>query len=485
MKFLYDDKPIIACSTGTTTNTAIAVIRLSGFEELFTLQKFFSFDLAKIKPRYSHITNIKSDTSVIDNCLLVFFPKHASFTGENVLELSVHGNQLNVQNIINFFLKDSIFRAAFPGEFSYRALKNNKLTLSQVEGLDLLLNASSNLMLSQGLDILQGDLHSQYLSLHNSFLKLKAALELTIDFSEDVGEDESRALFEKNFSDFQKKISSLYARTQGNVSSLLNPDIVLFGQTNAGKSSLFNLLLKHDRSIVSNIAGTTRDYVSENIFIDGTNYNLIDTAGVRESNDPIEQIGISRAMLKVEKSFYKILLINPLEFNLNALDALSSHHFDLIIFTHASSENFTQKLTTLNLCSVTSDFAFYADFLTGSIGPLNSLGPMGPQIKFDAGSIGPDFFKGGSIEPLVKKFISSKFTSFSSKSPILLERHRDCINKIYSQSTSFDNNIKSLADVAIVSSEINLIGNSLSELIGIVTADDVLNSIFANFCIGK
>lgn len=485
MNFLYDNKPIIACSTGTTSNTAIAVIRLSGFDDISILQRFFSFNLAKVKPRYSHLTNILSDNTIIDNCLLVFFPKIASFTGENVLELSVHGNQLNIKNIIELFLSDASFRLAYPGEFSYRALKNNKLSLSQVEGLDLLLNASSNLMLSQGLDILQGDLHTQYISLHDSFLKLKAALELSIDFSEDVGEEESNTLFYKNFDDFYKKISSLHARTQGNVSALLNPDIVLFGQTNAGKSSLFNLLLKHDRSIVSNIAGTTRDYVSETVFIDGTNYNLIDTAGIRDSLDPIEQVGINRALLKIEKSFFKVLLINPFEFNLDAIDILGAHHFDLIIFSHSNSKNFCEILSSLDLRSIHGDYALMADFITGSIGPVESIGPMGPLIKFGAGSIGPEFFKSGSIEPLVKKFISEKFKIFSANQPILLERHRDCINKIYLKTQTFINDIDNLGDVAVKSSEINLIGNSLSELIGIVTPDDVLNSIFANFCIGK
>jgi tRNA modification GTPase len=485
MNFLYDEKPIIACSTGTNSNTAIALIRLSGFDNLIKLQHFFSFDLTKAKPRYSHLTNIVLNESVLDNCLMVYFPNTSSFTGENVLELSVHGNQLNVQNIINLFTKDSLFRTAFPGEFSYRALKNNKLSLSQVEGLDLLLNASSNLMLTQGLDILQGDLHAQYVNLHDSFVRLKSSLELSIDFSEDVGDSEIKTMFEKNFNDFFNKISSLFSRTQGNISSLLNPDIVLFGQTNAGKSSLFNLLLKHDRSIVSNIAGTTRDYVSEHIFIDGTNYNLIDTAGVRDSEDPIEQIGINRALSKIEKSFFKILLINPYEFNSSSLGLLSAHHFDLIIFTHAELNDFNEKLLSLNLSSFCADFAFLADFHTGSIGPFKTSGPMGPRILLNTGSIGPIDFKGGSIEPLVKKFISQKFNNFSSNHPILLERHRDCISKIYLKTATFSNNIKDLGDVAVVSSELNLIGNHLSELIGIITPDDVLNSIFANFCIGK
>jgi len=199
MNFYTDESPIIACSTGTSSNTAIAVIRLSGFKDLLALQPFFSFNLSKTKKRVSHLTNIQSENQILDNGLLVFFPEGESYTGENVLELSVHGNQLNIDRLLNLFIQNAGFRAAGAGEFTYRALKNKKLSLSQVEGLDMLLNASSNLMLSQGLDILQGELHAQYLALYDAFLKLKAAVELSIDFSEDVGEEESQKLFQNSF----------------------------------------------------------------------------------------------------------------------------------------------------------------------------------------------------------------------------------------------------------------------------------------------
>ena len=206
MNFYTDDKTIIACSTGTQSNTAIAVIRLSGFKNLPDLQKFFSFDLKKTDNRKSHLTNIIFKDKIYDNGLLVFFPEGQSYTGENVLELSVHGNQLNIQRILNLFINEGGLRSAHPGEFTYRALKNKKLSLSQVEGLDMLLNANSSLMLSQGLDILQGDLHAQYLALYDSFLKLKAAVEISIDFSEDVGAEETQILFNKSFDKFFKLI---------------------------------------------------------------------------------------------------------------------------------------------------------------------------------------------------------------------------------------------------------------------------------------
>ncbi len=497
MIFYPDDCPIIACSTGTLSNTAIAVIRLSGFSDLLSLQPYFSFALKKVKPRFSHLTNIISNHQIFDNGLLVFFPKDKSYTSENVLELSVHGNQLNIQRILDLFINSAGFRAAHPGEFTYRALKNKKLSLSQVEGLDMLLNANSNLMLTQGLDILQGELHTQYLSLYDSFLKVKAAVEISIDFSDDVGEEQSKILFDNSFSHFSKILDSLHARSEGNVSSLLSPEVVLVGQTNAGKSSLFNLLVKQNRSIVSNIPGTTRDYITELIHIDGTNYKLVDTAGIRESNDFIENIGIHRAFEILNRAFFKILIINPFETNSDYLDKLSGVEFDILFISHSDIDDFYKATSLLDLSKIHANFIASASLENGSIGPISAshflLGPIEPFSKY--GPIGPHSQSAptepklekcsGPIEPLVKNHLSSKFKALTSNSPILLDRHRQCINTLYLKKMDFINKINNINDIAIVSSELNIFSQYLSELIGILSPDDVLNSIFENFCIGK
>lgn len=491
MNFYTDDHPIIACSTGTTSNTAIAVIRLSGFKSLSSLQPFFSLSVSKVKPRTSHLTNIKFVNQIFDNGLLVFFPEGESYTGENVLELSVHGNLLNIQNILDLFIERADFRAAHPGEFTYRALKNKKLSLSQVEGLDMLLNANSNLMLSQGLDILQGELHAQYMLLYDSFLKLKAAVELSIDFSEDIGEEQSNILFRNSFKIFSDQLDALHTRTQGNISSLLSPEAVLVGQTNAGKSSLFNLLLKHNRSIVSSIAGTTRDYVSEVVHIDGTNYNLVDTAGIRESGDLIENIGIDRAFEILNRAFFKILIINPFETNAAYLEKLSSVEFDFLIISHSDKAAFPETVSTLDLSKIMVSQIAAASFESGSIGPIDLLnfkaGPIGPKNSFSqSGPIGPMSINGhGPIEPLVKKILGDKFRRETAKSPILLARHRACVNSLYLKVHELSNKIEKIDDIAILSSEVNIFSNYLSELVGIISPDAVLNSIFANFCIGK
>ncbi len=488
MAFYLDKSPIIACSTGTTSNAAIAVIRLSGFNSINDLQMFFSFDFSKIKNRYAHLSNILDNENIIDNIILTFFPKISSYTGENLLELSVHGNQLNVSRIINIFISSQHFRLANPGEFSYRALQSGKLSLTQAEGLDLLLNANSTLMLDQGMQLLQGELHLKYLEFYNSFLKLKSAIEISIDFSDDVGDDHVDILLKNSLKNFRDNLISLYSRSQSSISSLMTPHLVICGETNAGKSSLFNILLKHNRSIVSPAAGTTRDYISESLMISGTNFLLVDTAGIRDSSDLIESEGIDRAFTILNSAFYKILIINPVSYNEVYLRRFIDISFDIIIFSHFDSSDFLNSLKKINLNFLSTKSYICGSLISGSIGPLSAAGPIEPLIDFSL------IFSNGPIEPLnasdpIEPFlfldISNKFKSISDSNPLLVDRHRLCIQHIYTKFIEIDNMICNVKDVAIISSEINILQGYLSELLGIVSPDDVLNSIFSNFCIGK
>ncbi|WP_127715480.1 tRNA modification GTPase [Halobacteriovorax sp. HLS] len=497
---LYDDKPIIACSTGMVSNSAIGLIRISGFDNLISLQEFFSFDLKKVKARYNHFSKLLFNSCVLDEVVFSYYPGPNSYNGENILEISVHGNQLNISKIISVFIDNTNIRAAREGEFSYRALKNGKLSLSQVEGLDLLLNASSSYMLEQGLDILQGDLYLKYKDLHSSFLKVKSSIEIGIDFSEDVGEETCATLLNEALDEFSVIINQLHSRISSNLSELSSPSVSLVGKTNAGKSSLFNLLLNSDRSIVSDIEGTTRDYVSEYINMHGNNFRVIDTAGLRSTTDSIEQIGIKKALDIHSSSFFKILVINPLDNIQESLNILGDNNFDLVIFSHADKkldidfslyEEILQSAEySINTC-LSSDNRDYiligpmgADSKFGSIEPVNKVGPMGAISKF--GPIEP--VGNGPIEPLsryISSLIVDKFTKLTADKPLLIDRHRQKVNEIYLSFKDFQDISINNTDIAILSSEINILGSKVSELVGIISPDDVLNNIFSNFCIGK
>ncbi|RLA64641.1 MAG: hypothetical protein DRQ88_10640 [Epsilonproteobacteria bacterium] len=488
MIYLNDGLPIIACSTGTTSNTAIAKIRIGGFENLDALTPFFSKNLLNLRPNEARLLEIMHEGKVFDEVVAIFFKGPNSFNGENILELDVHGNQVNVQRIIDLFIDNKICRLSYPGEFTYRALTNKKMNLSQVEGLDVLINSHSNFAFDQGMATLRGELNEKYKLLLHYFIKLKASLELSIDFLEDVGEESAKKEFAASFSDFNNLISSLYQRTRGNVENLMTPTITLIGQTNAGKSSFFNQLLLNNRSIVSDYAGTTRDYVSEGLSIKNTDFKLIDTAGIRETFDHIEKMGIERSFELGKRAFFKILVVNPFETNPDDFHLLKDLEFDFVIFTHSDLVGMVEKRDQLLKNPNFPNHYNNLSLSLGPIGPDESIsGPMGPG-KNISGPMGPDKNTSGPIGPIIeelKNSIYSKFTELCEKDPILVDRHRRVLEGIYIKTQEFQVVTDSLDDLGIISSELNLIENDIQELLGIISPDDVLASIFSNFCIGK
>jgi tRNA modification GTPase len=454
---IHDGKTIIACSSGGQANAAIAVIRLSGPFSLSDFQPFFRKPLADISPRHMLFDRLIDGDAVVDEICFCYFETPASYTGENILELYVHGNTLNVERILQLFSRLPSVRAALPGEFSLRALQNRKLSLSQVEGLDLFLNASTPLALRQGMGLLNGELHKSYLELLESFKLIKASLELLLDFHEDVGESEARAQLDKQWQSFHSQIHALARRVDPASSRLLRPEIVIAGLPNAGKSTLFNAFLAEERAIVSPMAGTTRDYLAEEVKLAGVNYRLVDTAGIRTSQDGIESQGIQRTFERLKNAFYSLLLINPLESDPHELENLLLHPFDLIVFTHADSLGFDRHHEAL----------------------LKRFVVLQGQRSLDLYKDGLVLW--GQLETDINK----KYLAATGNNPMLVDRHKSLILNIKDKSTRVNSIITTESDLGIISHELNDLGYCVQELLGIVSPDSILDHIFANFCIGK
>ncbi len=446
--FQYGEiEPIISISSSLATNAAIGVIRLSGFKDILDLDTFFSIDFNKLNPGTARRSQITFDNVFYDDVLIIYFKAPFSYTGENVLEISAHGNLVILRNIVNLFIDRCNFRQAKPGEFTYRALLNKKLSLSQVEGLDLLLNANNSLMINAGHSVMSGVLHENYRKLQNDYLMLRSHIELGFDFLEDVGEDFFNQNLQLNFNNLESTIKALYAQTNFSFDSLNHLSLVLFGKPNAGKSTIFNMILGRERSIVSPIAGTTRDYISEKLLIHNNYYELIDTAGVHESDDLIELKGIEFTRNLLSRAFFKILVIKA-----NEVDPVKFDGFDFVIVTHC-------------------------DELPGPIEP-SFLGDFTDKIIFiDNHST--------VVDRKLFNCIAQKLNKLKPIEFIAIERHRNVISGIYDRWSSLSQTFSLESDLAIISHELNTIGHLIEELVGIVSPDDVLNNIFTNFCIGK
>lgn len=540
---------IIACSSGNETNTAISVIRLSGNFELNFFSKIFSKSLIGIKPKQLYRSDLIFNEIVIDDILFCFFIGPNSYTGENLLELYCHGNKLNIERIINLFItKFKFIRNSNPGEFTLRALKNKKLTLSQVEGLDLLLNAQHSYAFSHGLSLLNGDLSAQYKDLYNKYLDLRVKLELLMDFSEDIGESEGISLFNDSFQIFYNFIKSLSKRASNNSEQLLSPKVVLFGPVNSGKSTFYNQVLGLNRSIISEQEGTTRDYISERFNTGEILCQFIDTAGVRDAKNSIEIEGIKRSLQLANEAFFKILVINVNKYE-KYYSELKEFNPDLVVLTHLDtildemSINFIENCDYLflnlkekshkyeiksylksdNFVAVESSI-ININGLVGSSGPIgpgnigDSYGPIGPSNKIiKSGPIGPQIAinKNGPIGPLknlnppskdqnfdlistmvnnfhldnidklLKSLVNFKFETLYKGEPILISRHKDQILKIESFTESIYEMINSDFDLGIITNMLENLEHSLEELIGIINSDEVLDRVFSGFCIGK
>lgn len=445
----FDNDPIVAISTSTASNAAIGVIRISGFENL---EHFSSlFNVKSIKPRVAKYLKLSTvNGSLLDDVLLLFFPEGNSFTGENVLEFFCHGNLLNLRRIVTYLKREFNLREARGGEFTYRALQNGKISLSQVEGLDLLLNAKSSHALNSGFSLLSGELNELYSHLHSSYINHRSCLELGFDFLDDVGEDIYRSKVNTSFEELKTVIFDLHSRLSQNLHNMFNPLIVLYGEPNAGKSTFFNFMLNRERSIVTNIAGTTRDYIEDEFLYRDTIFKLCDTAGLHETDDVVEKIGIEKVSKLISSSFFKINIIDSRNFNMLDNDS------DLTIITHSD------LLHAKDLSRLEDRFKGNKAVLVLNLCNISNL-----------------------ERNEIMEYIYSKYESLDKSNIVPLDRHSSVITEIYNSFLAYDSIVKTCDDIAIVSQELYFIGQKIEELIGIVCPDDVLNNIFDNFCIGK
>ena len=300
---------IVALAT-PPLKSALAVIRLSGDDCFSIVNKVFDKDLLKNKIRGIHYGHIMDDNKVIDEVVLLTYVAPNSFTGEDSIEIMCHGSMLIANQIINLFLKNGA-RMAVNGEFSSRAFLNNKIDLVQAEAINDLINSTTIEAKELSMLALEGKTSSIFRPLKSHLGEMLAKIEVNIDYPEyeDI-EEVSREYLLENSKYLIDEINKLI--NQGEKNRLYHDglNLVIVGKPNVGKSSLLNALLKEDKAIVTNIAGTTRDIVEGEINLFGIPTKIYDTAGIHESKDVIESIGINKALSTIEKADLVIYLLD-------------------------------------------------------------------------------------------------------------------------------------------------------------------------------
>ena len=281
-------------------NSAVSVIRLSGDDSLSLAQTIFSRKIEK--PRYAYYGNLSYQGEEIDQVVLIYYKGPNSFTGEDVVEISLHGSMLIVNQVISLFITLGA-RLAERGEFSSRAFYHHKIDLVQAEGINSLINSTTLEQKKIALYSLKGDTSKLITPLKEKLGKLLANIEVNIDYPEYIDIEEVTISKVREITlEISKEINSL-AKNASKSSLVMNGiKVCLVGEPNVGKSSLLNALLNQKKALVSSIPGTTRDVVEGSISLNGLPLHLIDTAGIRESKDEIEKMGIELSLKSLEEA---------------------------------------------------------------------------------------------------------------------------------------------------------------------------------------
>jgi len=454
----YTDN-IVALATPSGTG-AIAVIRVSGPDAITLVDKLFKSikgkKLAQQKSHTIHLGNIVDGDKILDEALVSIFKGPHSYTGENVVEISCHGSPFIQQQIIQLLLRNGC-RAASAGEYTLRAFLNGKMDLSQAEAVADLIASDSEAAHDIAMQQMRGGFSNEIQELRQELLNFASLIELELDFSQEDVEFADRTQFNElltKISNVLKKLIDSFAL--GNVIKNGIP-VAIVGQPNVGKSTLLNVLLNEERAIVSEIAGTTRDTVEDHISIKGIGFRFIDTAGIRETVDVVEKIGIERTFDKIEKARLIIYLFDGMDFNKTELKQIQQRYPNKQLLPICN------KMDLLN---------------PNQKGKIES---EIPNVLFLSAK-----YKEG-ISELESRLLSLVDSGALSGDTTIItnSRHYDALLKALEEIQKVKEGLDMELSSDLMAIDIRQALYHLGEITGSVTTDDLLGNIFSNFCIGK
>ncbi len=480
-----DSQTIVAPMTPSGVS-AVAALRVSGAHVRDVVARLFGNErLQKLKAREACLGTARDPQSgkLIDSLLYIFFEGPNSYTGEDVLELYPHGNPLIVRDLLQAIRGLDGVRLAEPGEFTRRAFLNGKMDLTQAESVADVIHSANRAELENAHRLLGGALSKKIAALASQVKDISARLELDVDFAEEEA-DPDFAGWEARFVAVRKSIQQILNSFHGKASLSRLPLAVLYGAPNAGKSSLVNALLGEDRVIVSNVPGTTRDFVEVRLFLAGGEIRLVDTAGIAaQATDELDALSQKKSREILEEADMKILVLDGASRKCRSREGelASRHSRDGELASRHSREG--ENLRTSTFADMTNN----ADLVVYSKSDLRAVPDRNGASPIPDGGLSVSSKTGEGLDALRQAMNASLFKQSADAEDLWItsEREKACLEDALAGIDRALDLLRNNPAVELLAFEMQVVRRALQSITGEISSEDILQSIFAGFCIGK
>lgn len=435
---------------------AVSIIRVSGEDAIRVVDKIFDKNILNAQSHTIHYGHIIDNNDVIDEVLVSVMKSPKTFTRENIVEVNCHGGIATTNKVLELILRNGA-RLALPGEFTKRAFLNGRIDLTQAEAVGDLINAQTESSRKMALKGVDKTIFCEINELKEKVLALIANIEVNIDYPE--YEDAvvvTKEMINETNEFIREKVNKLLKNSKKGLLIKNGLKIVIVGKPNVGKSSILNSLLKENKAIVTDIKGTTRDIVEGTLMIDGVKLDILDTAGIRETNDVVEAIGVKRSVDAIDEADLVLFVIDSEDgFNKEdkeVLDKIKDKEILVVYNKNDKKENYkVDELSSYNSINIST---FDSDMIEKLKDKISSI--------FD-----------------LKSIAESNYTYISNARQIAL------LNKSLSIVDEIENAVNNDLEVDMIEIDVKRLWETLGEITGEVGSDDLLNEIFSKFCLGK
>ena len=450
------------CSISTPQGIgAIAIVRMSGPQSFDIARQFFTFDIAAMQPYMAKYASLMADGQLIDQVMVLKYAAPHSYTGEDMVEISCHGSTYIQQKILQLLIEHGC-RMANPGEYTMRAFMNGKMDLPQAEAVGDLIESQSEASHHLAVNQLKGLFSAKIKELRTQFVEFASLLELELDFSEEDVQFANRERLSALLAEIKTEVNSLIDSFKAGNAIKSGIPVVIIGKPNVGKSTLLNTLLHDERAIVSHIPGTTRDTIEDVLNIGGVTFRFIDTAGIRNSDDEIENYGIERTYQAVAKADIILYVVDAAETSLAEIQ-------EEINFLKEEVDMEDKKLILV-------------------ANKIDSLTEMPHQLMHlkDYEIVYVSAKRNVNIEAITDQLLAVAATHRMSDQTMLTNvRHYDNFLKIRDSIENIEKGLTEGIPTDLVAIDVRDALHHLGLVTGEIATDDILNTVFGHFCIGK